>query len=118
MSSLCLACKEGDLERVKELIRDKKDLEERVSYSHQEWKKTDKPIRECTAVIIASAEGHSLIVRELTKAGANVNAKDACKGRRRTALHYACKLGHLQVVQTLLEVNATLTKRTMITVPL
>ena len=42
-------------------------------------------------------------MRKLISAGANVDAKDACPEMRRTALHYACSLGHRSVALVLLD---------------
>ena len=101
--SLGEACAEGDYDQAIQLIKEGQNLEEQVEYSHREWKSTDKPVRKCTPLIIASSEGYVDIVRALLGAGANVHAKDAYPARRRTALHYACGHGHLEVVKVLLD---------------
>ena len=100
--SLGKVCAEGDYDKALQLIREGHNLEEQVEYSHREWKLTDKPVRKCAPLIIASSEGYVHIVRALLGAGANVHARDACPARRRTALQYACGLGHLEVVKVLL----------------
>ena len=101
--SLSKACAKGDLEKVAQLIKEGCNIEEQVKYSHRKWKVTDKPVRKCTPLIIASYEGHLAIVRQLISAGANVHAKDGCPGRRRTALHYACQRGYLSIAVILLD---------------
>ena len=101
--SLSKACAKGDLEKVAQLIKEGCNIEEQVKYSRREWKVTDKPVRKCTPLIIASSEGHLAIVRQLISAGANVHAKDGCPGRRRTALHYACQEGYLSIAVILLD---------------
>ena len=101
--SLSKACTKGDFEKVAQLIKEGCNIEEQVRYSHPKWKVTDKPVRKCTPLIIASSEGHFAIVRQLISAGANVHAKDGCPGRRRTALHYACQRGYLSIAVILLD---------------
>ena len=101
--SLGKACAKGDFDEVTQLIKEGHNLEEQVKYSHRSWRGTDKPVRECTPLIIASSEGHLDIVRKLISAGANVDAKDACPEMRRTPLHYACSLGHRSVALVLLD---------------
>ena len=101
--SLGRACAKGDFDEVTQLIKEGHNLEAKVKYSHRSWRGTDEPVRECTPLIIASSEGHLDIVRKLISAGANVDAKDACPEMRRTALHYACSLGHRSVALVLLD---------------
>ena len=99
--SLGKACAEGDYDQAIQLIREENNLEEQVEYSHRKWKFTDKPVRKCTPLIIASSEGYVDIVRALLGAGADVDAEDTLL--RRTVLHYACELGHLRIVRVLLD---------------
>ena len=100
---LCEACKEGDLSRANQLVRDGYDLEERSDYEHRKWKyngvKTN-PKSKCTPLMIASSEGHLDIVRELIRARANVHVKDRDDWG---ALHFACSSGFLEIVRLLLD---------------
>ena len=100
---LCEACKEGDLSRASQLVRDGCDLEERSDYEHRKWKyngvKTNRKSK-CTPLMIASSEGHLDIVRELIRAEANVHVKDRDDW---VALHFACSSGSLEIVRLLLD---------------
>ena len=100
--SLGKASAKGDFDKVTKLIKEGRNIEKQVKYSHRKWKVTDKPVRKCTPLIIASSEGHLDIARQLISAGANVHAKDGCSGSRKTALHYASEHGHRGVVLILL----------------
>ena len=100
--SLGKACAKGDFDKVTKLIKEGRNIEKQVKYSHRKWKVTDKPVRKCTPLIIASSEGHLDVARQLISAGANVHAKDGCSGIRKTALHYASEHGHRGVVLILL----------------
>ena len=100
--SLGKASAKGDFDKVTQLIKEGRNIEKQAKYSHRKWKVTDKPVRKCTPLIIASSEGHLDIARQLISAGANVHAKDGCSGSRKTALHYASEHGHRGVVLILL----------------
>ena len=83
------ACREGDLERVRQLIQDGQDVNRGYS----------APLME------AAYYGRDQIVRELIRAGADVNGKDNIK---QTALHRASRCGHSSVIKTLAEAGANL----------
>ena len=85
------ACRKGDLERVRQLIQDGQDVNS-ASYG---W----------TPLMVAAHYGRDQIVRELIRAGADVNGKDIDK---QTALHLASRRGHSSVVKTLAEAGANL----------
>ena len=89
------ACKEGDLESVRQLIQDGQDVNRGDS------------VRK-TPLIVAARYGHDQMVRELIRAGADVNGKD---NNKQTALHYASSCGHSSVVKTLAEAGANLNVR-------
>ena len=89
------ACREGDLERVRQLIQDGQDVNRGNRYG---W----------TPLMLAAANGHNQVmrmVRELIRAGADVNGQDKYK---QTALHKASWKGHYGVVKTLAEAGANL----------
>ena len=89
------ACREGDLERVRQLIQDGQDVNRGNRYG---W----------TPLMLAAANGHNQVmrmVRELIRAGADVNEQDKYK---QTALHKASWKGHYGVVKTLAEAGANL----------
>ena len=86
------ASREGDLERVRQLIQDGQDVNRGGSYG-------------VTPLMLAAANGHDQIVRELIRAGADVNRKNMYK---RTALHGASSRGHSSVIKTLAEAGANL----------
>ena len=87
------ACKEGHLERVRELIQDGQDVNS-IGGSYR-W----------TPLMVAADNGHDQVVRELIRAGADVNGKENIK---QTALHWASSGGHSSVVKTLAEAGANL----------
>ena len=88
------ACREGDLERVRQLIQDGQDVNRRDSYG---W----------TPLMVAAVWGRDQIVCELIRAGADVNGKDNYNYKQ-TALHWASWRGHSSVVTTLAEAGANL----------
>lgn len=55
-------------------------------------------------VYVACEGGHLQIIRELIKAGANVNAQDL---DGMTPLHIACQFGHVEIISALLEEHAS-----------
>ena len=88
------ACREGDLERVRLLIQDGLDVNSNSCGM--------------TPLMEAAAFGHDQVVRELIRAGADVNRKKYIK---RTALHWASSCGHSIVVTTLAEAGANLNEQ-------
>ena len=87
------ACREGDLERVRQLIQNGQDLNR---HDRHGW----------TPLILAARYGHDQIVRELIRAGADVNGKSNTK---RTALHWTSSWrGRSIVIKTLAEAGANL----------
>ena len=85
------ACSRGDLERVRQLIQEGQN----VNSDSYVW----------TPLMYAAHNGHDQIVRELIRAGADVNGKDKYK---RTALHKASWRGRSSVIKTLAEAGANL----------
>ena len=88
------ACREGDLERVRELIQNGQDVNRGNRYGE-------------TPLILAALKGHDQMVHELIRAGADVNGKGNIK---QTALHYASG-GHSSVVKTLAKAGANLNEQ-------
>ena len=86
------ACREGDLERVRQLIQDGQDV-------NRGDRNGDTPL------IYAAVNGRDQVVQELIRAGADVNVKSDYK---RTALHRASSWGHSSVIKTLAEAGANL----------
>ena len=86
------ACREGDLERVRQLIQDGQDLNRGGILG---W----------TPLMLAAGSGRDQIVHELIRAGADVNGKNNFK---LTALHWASNRGHSSVIKTLAEAGANL----------
>ena len=87
------ACGEGDLERVRQLIQDGQDVNRGDGY---EW----------TPLMRAAHFGHDQIVRELIRAGADVNRK-----YKQTALHRASRKGSFSVIKTLANAGANLNEQ-------
>ena len=86
------ACVEGDLERVRQLIQDGKNVNSGNSHG-------------TTPLMEAAFFGRDQMVRELIRAGADVNRKNKNK---QTALHWASWSGHSNVVKILTEAGANL----------
>ena len=86
------ACREGDLERVRQLIQDGQDVNRGNRYG---W----------TPLMLAAEVGDANVVVELIRAGADVNGKD---NNKRTALYWASRRGHSSVIKTLAEAGANL----------
>ena len=89
---LWTACREGDLERVRQLIQDGQDVNRGDSDGR-------------TPLMYAAANGRDQVVGELIRAGADVNGKNNTK---QTALHCASWYGHSIVIKTLAEAGANL----------
>ena len=87
------ACREGDLERVRQLIQDGQDVNRGSSNG-------------TTPLMWAAVFGRDQMVRELIRAGADVNGKN---NNKQTALHLASSwTGYSSVVKALTEVGAYL----------
>ena len=88
--ALLSACREGDLFKVRRLIKEGCDVNTRGEHGR-------------TPLIEAAREGHGQVVEELIRKGARVNVKDKYQ---QTALYYASWLGHCSVVKTLCAAGA------------
>ena len=88
--NISAACIEGDLERVRQLIQEGKDVNRSDSCGD-------------TPLIWAAYYGHDQVVQELIIAGADVNGKGDIK---QTALYWASRRGHSSVIKTLAEAGA------------
>jgi len=98
MSSLHDACRDGDTERVRQLLEPIDAQDERTVYRRIEVDEKDlKDGR--TALMWASLKGHTGVVRLLLDKGAAIDEKD---WRGDTALIKASENGHPEVVQLLL----------------
>ena len=84
------ACREGDLERVRQLIQEGHNVNRRDNCG-------------VTPLMEAARYGHDQVVQELIRAGADVNGKGKDK---RTALHLASWCGRSSVIKTLAEAGA------------
>ena len=89
---LMKACKSGDTQRVKLLLKDKVD----PNATNEEGK---------TALMLAGERGHEDIVHSLLSAGANVNLQD---NNGWTALMRAIRHDHISIINMLLQANAWL----------
>ncbi|XP_030853711.1 serine/threonine-protein kinase TNNI3K isoform X2 [Strongylocentrotus purpuratus] len=89
-SPLHLACFQGDVDLVKDLLLEEADPTV-IGYSS------------VTALHIASLNGNEEIVEHLIKCGANIHARDTVKF---TPLHIACYFGHEKVVKCLINHGA------------
>ena len=87
------ASKKGDLERLRQLIQGGQNVNRGDSDG---W----------TPLMEAAHNGHDQVVRELIRAGADVNGKDDIN--KLTALHLASRSGHFSVIKTLAEAGANL----------
>ena len=87
------ACREGDLERVRQLIQDGQDVNRGDSYG-------------VTPLMCAAYSGQDQVVHELIRAGADMNGKG--NYYKQTALHWASRSGHSSVIKTLAEAGANL----------
>ena len=92
--TLWRACREGNLESVRQLIQDGQDVN---TTGGDIFGTTTTPL------ICAASTGHVQVVRELIRKGADVNAK---VNRKQTVLHKASWLGHSSIVTTLIEAGA------------
>ena len=88
--ALLSACEEGDLFKVRQLIKEGCDVNTRDKYGR-------------TPLIEAARWGHNQVVKELIRGGARVNVKD---NAQQTALYWASCLGHCSVVKTLCAAGA------------
>ena len=98
--SLLSAVKSDDLAQIKDLIARGANVDYRDE-TYKDVEIFDNYIGN-TALIIASRRGNLPIVRELIKAGADVNLQDMVK---LTALIYASEEGHLEIVEELIKVE-------------
>ena len=89
--ALLSACREGDLFKVRQLIKEGCDVNTRGGEYGT------------TPLIEAASEGHNQVVKELIRGGARVNVKNMCQ---RTALYWASRYGHCSVVKTLCAAGA------------
>ena len=87
---LHLACQNGHLQVVKELIKAGADPQAEAEYKR-------------TPLHLACQNGHLQVVKELIEAGANPQAEAEYK---LTPLHLACQNGHLEVVKELIKAGA------------
>jgi len=85
------ACKDGDLEKVKQLLEEGADV-------------NVKDEKGRTALMFASWYGHKKVVKQLLEKGADVNAREYKDGE--TALMWAAAKGDKKVVKLLLESGA------------
>ena len=85
------ACREGDLLKVRQLIKEGHNVNTRGGCVGT------------TPLIEAALGGHGQVVEELIREGADVNGKSAVQ---RAALHYASWNGHCSVVKTLCTAGA------------
>ena len=92
------ACRNGKVERVRQLIQDGKD----VNTTRGDF------FGGTTPFMVAADLGHDKVVHEFIKADIDVNGKDKYK---RTALHWASWNGHSSVVISLSEVGANLNEQ-------
>ena len=88
--ALVRACREGDLFRVRQLIKEGHNVNTRGEYGR-------------TFLIEAADRGHDQVVEELIREGVYVNVKD---NLQLTALYYASCSGHCSVVRTLCAAGA------------
>ncbi|KAK9819273.1 hypothetical protein WJX81_003636 [Elliptochloris bilobata] len=61
----------------------------------------NRTIFQSELIHIAARNGHCVLLEELLKRGADINALDF-GGMRRTALHWACLMGHVDIVEQLI----------------
>ena len=88
--ALWSACVEGDLFKVRRLIKEGSNVNNRDEYG-------------TTPLIEAAIGGHSQVVEELIRGGARVNVKD---NAQQTALYWVSRRGHCSVVKTLCAAGA------------
>ncbi len=94
-SSLMHAAREGDVERVRDLIQTGANVDATAGGRY-------------TALILACTYGHTNVVQALLDAGADVNQRvrgNQRDGLQRTALGAAAREGHRNVVKMLLDAN-------------
>ena len=85
------ACRKGNLEEVRRLIKEGCNVNTRGGYHGT------------TPLIEAAIRGHDQVVEELMREGAHVNVKD---NEQRTALYWASCNGHCTIVTTLIAAGA------------
>ena len=88
--ALWWACREGDLFKMRQLIKEGCDVNTRGEYGR-------------TPLIEAAMWGHNQVVKELIRKGARVNVKG---NAQQTALYWASWNGHCSVVKTLCAAGA------------
>ena len=87
---LLSACEEGDLFKVRQLIKEGCNVNTRGEYG-------------TTPLMEAAERGHNQVVEELIRKGARVNVKS---NGQQTALYWASREGHCSVVKTLCAAGA------------
>jgi ankyrin repeat protein len=97
---ICTACYIGDLQRVRELLKQDPSLANRPSNYVTYYACSGTPIRN------AAAGGHFEIVKLLLECGADPNLPEEHIAPRGHALHSAVCNGHIEIVKLLLEHGA------------
>ncbi|XP_062568353.1 uncharacterized protein LOC134230535 [Saccostrea cucullata] len=97
---LTIACMEGHINVVKELIEEGADINHQGEYN--------------TPLTAACEGGHISVVKELIQAGADINLR----GEFNTPLVTACECGHKSIVTELIEMGADVNPQTQLDSPL
>ena len=93
-NKLCEACKTGDIQAVKECLRQGERVDSR-----------DNMGKSC--LYLACANGHTEIVKILLEAGADPREEPDVDGYGHIALIGACENGHTDIVKLLLDAGAS-----------
>lgn len=97
---ICTACFMGDLDRVRELLKEDPSLANRPSDYVTYYASSGTPLRN------AAGAGHIDIVKLLLASGADPNLPEEHIAPRGHALHSAVCNGHIEIVKLLLEYGA------------